>query len=456
LGANNLNPPRAQPANFSPTIGFAWAPTRDGKTVIRGGAGLYFDPVSFGNVANERRALSPAGTGRKVVPGSSIFDQGVTLDFTQRPTSFTAADLLTILPGIRADLLHQLNPDNHDFTFRNIDVDKTALNLSDPFYETPYALHFSLGVQRELVRSLVLTADFAWRRFLHNFISGATGVDYNRFTSAQGPVIPRCSPAQKIDVTAVCSAGPITFDNTAGIAQYKGLLMRLEKRFSRHTQFLASYALGSYTGTNGPGGNLFPGTGFNNYNWFESNGPLPTDLRHIMNLSGVVDLRRKFQVSFSVSAYSRPPFSVYVSGMDFNGDGTQNDLLPGTTVNQFNRGLGKNDLAPLVERYNQEFAGKLTLGGQIAPRLTLPANYSFHDNFFTQDVRLSRSFSLSSERVRLVLIGEVFNLLNTANLVQYSGNIADTAAFGQPGARFSQVFGSGGPRAFQFGARVSF
>jgi hypothetical protein len=86
----------------------------------------------------------------------------------------------------------------------------------------------------------------------------------------------------------------------------------------------------------------------------------------------------------------------------------------------------------------------------------LPANYSFNDSFFSQDLRVSRSFSLRSERVRLVVLAEVFNLLNAANLVQYSGNIADTAGFGQPGGRFSQVFGSGGPRAFQLGARVSF
>ncbi len=453
LGANNLNPPRAQTANFSPTIGFAWEATRDGKTVIRGGAGRYFDPVSFNsvNIANERLALSPAGTGRRVVPGSAIgldFSNGV-------PTRYTAADLLTILPSIRAELLRQLNPDNRDFTFRNIDVDKTAQNLSDPFFETPYALHFSLGVQRELLRDLVLSVDFVRRRFLHNFISGQLVIDYNRFNTAR-QVIPTCSPAQRNDVTAVCSNGQITFDNTTGIAQYKGLLMRLEKRFSRRTQFLASYALGSYTGTNGPGGVQFPGTGFNNDNWFESSGPLPTDRRHILNLSGVVDLPRKFQVSFSVSAYSRPPFSVYVRGIDFNGDGTQDDLLPGTRVNQFNRGLGKDDLALLVAQYNQQFAGKPTASGPIAPRLTLPANYSFNDNFFSQDVRLSRTFSLGSEHVRLVLIGEVFNLFNTANQIQYSGNIADTAAFGQPGARFSQVFGSGGPRAFQFGARISF
>ena len=232
--------------------------------------------------------------------------------------------------------------------------------------------------------------------------------------------------------------------------------MRLEKRFSGRTQFLASYAIGSYKGTNGPGNDDFPATGFNNDNWFESYGPLPTDLRHILNLSGLVELPRRFQISFSVSAYSRPPFSVYVSGIDFNGDGTQNDLLPGTRVNQFNRGLDQEDLAGLVKRYNEEVALRLTASGQIAPRIKLPNNYAFNDSFFTQDLRLSRTFSFRGERWRLALLAEVFNLFNTANLVQFSGNIANTTTFGQPDARSAQVFGSGGPRAFQFGARLSF
>ena len=110
----------------------------------------------------------------------------------------------------------------------------------------------------------------------------------------------------------------------------------------------------------------------------------------------------------------------------------------------------------LVQSYNQQFANKLTAGGQTAPILTLPANYSFNDNFFTQDLRVGRTFQLLSEHVRLSVFGEVFNLFNTANLVQYGGNLNEPSSFGQPGARFSQVFGSGGPRAFQFGARISF
>ena len=125
-------------------------------------------------------------------------------------------------------------------------------------------------------------------------------------------------------------------------------------------------------------------------------------------------------------------------------------------MNAFNRGLGKEDLARRVERYNQQIAGKPLPNGAAAPTLTLPANYSFNDNFFTQDLRLSRTFQLLSEHVRLSVFGEVFNLFNTANLVQYGGDLNEPSSFGQPGARFSQVFGSGGPRAFQLGARISF
>ena len=54
------------------------------------------------------------------------------------------------------------------------------------------------------------------------------------------------------------------------------------------------------------------------------------------------------------------------------------------------------------------------------------------------------------------MLGEVFNLFNTANLIGYNGNLLNPAMFGQPNARFTQIFGSGGPRAFQLGARASF
>jgi len=59
------------------------------------------------------------------------------------------------------------------------------------------------------------------------------------------------------------------------------------------------------------------------------------------------------------------------------------------------------------------------------------------------------------ERYELQLFGEGFNIFNIANLAGYSGNLL-APSFGQPTSRAGNIFGSGGPRAFQFGARFSF
>ena len=213
-----------------------------------------------------------------------------------------------------------------------------------------------------------------WKDFHQTFING---IDYNRWNGPHGPVIRRCSTvAERNDPQAMCSNGPIYFDTTSGRARYVGLLVRLEKRLSRGTQFLASYALGSFVGSNGtgtgtteaPGGRVF---GFNNDSWLENYGPLPTDQRHILNLSGFVELPWQLQLAVGIFASSAPPVAPYVQGMDFNGDGTVNDLLPGTSINQFGGDLGKDDLARLVQAYNQQYADRQTAGGQRAPRLAL-------------------------------------------------------------------------------------
>jgi hypothetical protein len=91
---------------------------------------------------------------------------------------------------------------------------------------------------------------------------------------------------------------------------------------------------------------------------------------------------------------------------------------------------------------------------RIIPRITLPASYTFDHGYQSLDLRLSKTFAFR-ERWRLSLIGEVFNLYNAANLSGYSNDLT-RAAFGQPTARFTQLFGSGGPRAFQLATRISF
>jgi hypothetical protein len=239
-----------------------------------------------------------------------------------------------------------------------------------------------------------------------------------------------------------------------GSATYRGLRVRAEKRFSHGLQFLASYAYASNVGDN-------LANGFNMDNPSSNRGPLDRDVRHILSISGLGDLPKGFKVGLFVSYISKPPFSAFLGGLDLNGDGTWDDLLPGSKVNQFNRGLSKNDLRCLVDKFNNTYAYAQdpndpptdAQGDLIAP-IKLPPKFEFGDSFLTQDLRLSREFRLH-DRWRMNLIGEVFNLFNIPNLSGRSGDLYD-AGFGRATSRISQVFGSGGPRAFQVAARLSF
>ena len=166
LGAGGLRPPAPQTGSVSPTLGFVWTATADGRTVVRGGAGRYFDPAGSTNAVNlgiERGLLSPLGTGSLERSGANIVHDGRPLMFLQ-PTSLTGAQVVALLPAIEADLLRSINPGNQDFAVRNIDRTKEGRNLYDPDYATPYAVHASMGVQRELAGGLVMSADVAWKR----------------------------------------------------------------------------------------------------------------------------------------------------------------------------------------------------------------------------------------------------------------------------------------------------
>ena len=117
-------------------------------------------------------------------------------------------------------------------------------------------------------------------------------------------------------------------------------------------------------------------------------------------------------------------------------------------------GLVRSRITPLKGEYSfpSLMAGTKDAQGCAIPRLTVPANYSFGDNFQAVDLRLTRVFTFR-EHWRLSVIGEVFNLCNAANPSGYASDLT-SPSFGQPTSRANRVFGSGGPRAFQLALRV--
>jgi len=453
IGSEALPPTKRDLNNFAPSLGFAWAVTRDHKTVLRAGAGIYYElPLAIERV-RERSILAPRGVGRVVldgslipnpVPGLPTVPLGRPLNFQTSPTHFTGGHLVSILPNTRRLLQQQFGDSNNtDLSIRNLELFKQGNGLLAYDFVAPYSEHFNVGIQRELSLDFVLMADLVLRRFIHQ---NTGDIDLNRWSSSSGPVIPTCSGQQLADPKARCSTGPIGIQVSAGRSRYKGFLAKLDRRWARGFQFGVAYALSSSVGLNQI---------INNNDWFESYGPTGADRRHSVTASGILDLPWGSRFSLISTFMSKPPFRAQLFGLDLNGDGTINDVLPGTRWNQLNRSLGKADLTELVAAYNASSAGNRTPTGQGIPRVELPADFDFADTFYSMDIRLGKIFRFR-DRYELNMFGEVFNLLNIANLTGHGVNLLETAAFGQPASRTLQVFGSGGPRAIQLAARFSF
>jgi len=91
---------------------------------------------------------------------------------------------------------------------------------------------------------------------------------------------------------------------------------------------------------------------------------------------------------------------------------------------------------------------------QIINPIALPTVFSNGDSFMSQDMRLTRKIAVKKS-FTFSLMAEAFNVFNIANLTGFS-NVLNQPNYGQPSARVGQVFGTGGPRALQFGGRLTF
>jgi len=537
--------------NFDPALGFAWALGKEQKTVVRASASLHHvsPNVDFYKI-NQRILFGPAGNGLASFSGSGLPNPKTgtgLLDF-RAPTTFTAQDMITFLPQIKNQLIGLYNNFNgKDLTFRGINFTKTAQGpqLLDAIYDIdsskfPYTINVNVGVQREVMRNLSVSADFVMRRGV-GFGTGYSGFDqfypdrnlWNRFNGytvnattgvatpgARNPVIPACTTAQNASlftnstayVTANCSLGPIQYGLPGIFSRYSALQVEVDKRFSHGFQLTGAYSFAKYTTI---------ASISNNNNLYEGFGPSSSQPRHRMTASAVWELPKYkgqtrllrgalngWQISTIMQMQSGTPTSVTLPGtLDIDGDGTFVNRLSGTGVSSFGYNLNADDIRSLVAKYNASFPAAPTVLlrdvtaaqrdalGTALPFIILPDDFSNSDSFLTHDLRVARSIPFT-EKVKLQLIAEGFNIFNIANLNGFSGTLnavgritldpttgllkpptlpngaipigqgfdcsgpraafACGLTFGQPTGRVSPIFGSGGPRAFQLAARLSF
>jgi hypothetical protein len=407
-----------------------------------------------------------------------------------------------------------------DLSIRGVEVTKTVQGAGalDATYNTdssirPYTLHINAGVQREIARNLAVSADYVMRRGVHfgafelffpdlnrwndfapSYALGSTGA-VNPLSLIRTPVIPACTTAQSADPKALCSRGPIQYGMPGILSRYSALQVKVDKRFSQSFQFTGAYALSRYY--------TFTSISSNN-NLHEGHGISGGNPRHRFTFSGIWNLPKfkgdqrflrgllnGWQLSSLMEMRTGSPTSVTLGTFDVEGDGTFIFRLPGTGVSSFGYNMNADDIRRLVEQYNATFPAPkdtflrdIPVGpqrdaiGTAFPFIVLPDKFQPDDSFLTHDLRVTRTIKIT-EKVSLNLIGEGFNIFNIANLTDYGGtpnayirptppSLANPLGtqgrapnqneftFGQPGNRVNPIFGTGGPRAFQLAARLSF
>jgi len=409
--------------NFAPRVGFNWA-TRDGRTSLRGGYGVYYDRVTLQIQSLERgldgRALPIEVRAGNVffIPPPCLFDPSCG-QFPPPAPTLSSPFTGFVLPGAGAG----------------------GINIIDNDLQNPMVQQASLGLQHEFGRDYVVRADYLHNFGTHFIIGRTIGQVFN-------PVV----------------GGPDLVKNLESSVKtkYDGLLLSVEKRFARRHGFRASYTLSKAFNYANDDQIPFSNGPVDPTNLQLEYGPTPNDQRHRFTLAGTFDAPLGLRLAPILTLASGVPMDILLP----DGASRVPALQRNAGGRLFHNGAELN-----------EFLRRLNAAGGFAgqPLPLVRDDVRFSDGFSSFDLRLARPIRLG-ERVRVEPIVEVFNLFNVTNVlgvsnVNYSGfsnvlvrdsndasspGFLRSSSFGSPVTTAGGVFGSGGPRAFQFAARVSF
>jgi len=349
---------------FQPRGGFAWDPNDDGKSVLRGNAGIYYA---------RQNMLSQVG---------SVTTNGIQQKSDFRDTSFTAFADMPVWPNLLAP---SSVPAGSFPLF-------TGVRVFDRDYKNPRVYTFNVGYDREIFPSMAAYADF----------TVAKGTHLTRFLNynVHGTAAAANQPATR-DTTTYTGGNPfepqlsdVFVTNSRGRSLYRGMTLGVRKRFSQQYQFEANYVLSKDEDDDSNERDPFTDRSFNFYDLGLDYGPADRDIRHRFNFFTYAELPNRFLVNVRAQGRTAQPITTSPRVLNNDDRGRNWDRkdnayfsLDWRLQRPFRVG-SHTDIIPSVEMFNT-----FNNANNVNP-LSTPALFNF-DGFLRQGVGDPRQMQLA-------------------------------------------------------------
>lgn len=402
---------------FAPRAGFAWNVGGDGKTVIRGGAGIFYS-FPEGLLYQRTNATQPTDLYLSIPNPAS---------FTNPYLGFPGGNPFPrphILPGQFATYKFIL---------------PVSGGMLDPASRVGYTENWNLTVERQLRSNLVFTAAYVGNHGVN--IMGSRQLNPALYS-------PGATVGQENSHRLYPGMGAVEYASSYEYAHFHSLQLSLNQRLTRGLTLLGNLVWSKTIDNNSSAAE--GGTGPHNpFNFNSARGPADFDQKFRFNLSTVYNtphvhvtgvgnaLLNDWQVNVITAIMSGMPFTI-VSGTDRSISGIGNDYAD--LVGDPTRVVGANQVA-------QYFNTGAFVPAAIGTFGNLGRNSMRAPGLFNMDVSIFKNFKFTEKRY-LQFRAEAFNIENRANFAP------PTSALNS--GTFGKITAASDARVLQFALKLAF